>query len=204
MSDSLWPHGRQHTGLPCLSLSPRVCSNVHRVDDAIQPSHPRHPLLLLPLIFPIIRVFYNESAFCIMYPKYWSLSSSPFNEYSELISFRTDWFDPLVIQGTLKNLLQHHNSKASVLHHPAFIMVQLSHLYMTTGKTIILIIWTFVGKVMSLLFNMLSRFAIAFLPRSKHLSAIRVVSCAYLRLLIFLPAILIPACESSSLAFHIM
>ena len=127
--------------------------------------------LLLPSIFPSIRVFSNESAPCIKWPKYWSFtfSNSPSNEYSVLISFRIDWLDILVVQGTLKTLLQHHNSKASSLWCPAFFMVQLSHLYMTTGKTIALTRWTFVIKVMSLLFNTLSRFVIAFLPRSKHI-----------------------------------
>ena len=130
-----------------------------------------HPLLLLPSIFTSIRVFSNESALCIMWPKYWSFSFSisPSNEYSGLISFWIDWFDLLATQGTLKSLLQHHSSKASILQRSAFFMVQLSHPYVTTGKTIALTIRTFVGKVMPLLFNMLSRFVIAFLPRSKHL-----------------------------------
>ena len=230
-------------------------------------------LLLLPSIFPRIRVFSNELAFPIRWPKHWSFSFgiSPSNEYSGLISFRIDWFYLFAVQGTLKRLLQ---PKASILQHSAFFMVQLSYLYMTTGKTIALTIQTFVGKVMSLLFNMLSRFVIAFLPRSKYLliswlqspsavilepkkiksgtvstfspsichevlgpnarilvfwmlnfkpafslssfilikrlfsssslSAIRVVSSAYLRLLIFLSAVLIPACDSSSLAFPMM
>ena len=129
-----------------------------------------HPLLL-PSIFPSFRVFSNELALCIRWPKYrsFSFSISPSNEYSGLISFRMDWFDLLAVQGTLKNLLQHHSSKASILWHTAFFMVQLSHPHMTTGKTIALIRWTFVGKVMSLLFNMLSKLAIAFLPRSKCL-----------------------------------
>ena len=129
-----------------------------------------HPLLL-PSIFPSIRVFSNETALCIMWPKYWSFSFSisPPNEYSGLISFRIDWFDFLAVQGTLKRLLQHHSLKASVLWHSTYFMVQLSHPYMTTGKTIALTIWTLVGKVMSLLFNMLSRFVITFLPRSKRL-----------------------------------
>ena len=211
-----------------------------------------------------------------MWPKYWSFSFSisPSNENSALIYFRIDWFDLLAVQGTLKSLPQDHNSKASILWHSAFLMVQLWHPYMTTGKTIALTTWTFVSKVMSLLFNTLSRFVIAFLPRSKHLliswlqslsavilepkkiksvtvstfspsichevmgpdvmilvfwmlsfmsafslssftlikrlfscsslSAIRVVSSAYLRLLIFLPTVLIPACDSSSPPFHIM
>ena len=131
--------------------------------------------LLLPLIFPSIGVFSNESALCIRWPKYWSFSFniSPSSEYSGLISFRIDWFD-LAVQGTLKSLLHDHNSKALILQLSAFFLffffslVQLSHLYMTTVKTIALKIWTFVSKVMSLLFNMLSRFVIVFLPRSKH------------------------------------
>ena len=116
------------------------------------------PLLLLPSIFPSIRVFSNESALCIRWPKYWSFSFniSPFNEHPGLISFRMDWLDLLAVQGTLKSLLQHHSSKASVLRCLAFFLVQLSHPYMTTGKTIALTRWTFVGKVMSQLFNMLS------------------------------------------------
>ena len=130
------------------------------------------PLLLLPSMFPYIRVFSNESALCIRRPKYWSfgVSISPSNEYSGLISFRVDWFDLLAVQGTLMSLLQHHSLKVSILRCSAFFMVQLSHLYMTSGKTIALTTWTFVGKVMSLLFNVPSRFLIAFLPRSKRLS----------------------------------
>ena len=232
-----------------------------------------HPLLLLPSIFPSLRVFSNESVLHIRWPKYWSFSFSisPSNEYSGLISFRIDWFDLLVVQGTLKSLLQHHSSKTSILRHSAFFIVQFSHPYMTTGKTIALTRRTFVGKVTSLLFSMLSRLVITFLPRSKclliswpsaviletkkityvtfsivspsishevirpdamilvfwmlsfkpafslssftfikrrfsssSLSAIRVVSSACLRLLIFLPAILIPACAPSSPAFLMM
>ena len=130
-----------------------------------------HPLLLLPSIFSSIRVFSNESALCIRWPKYWSFSFniSPSNEYSGWISFRIDQFDLLAVQGTLKNLLQHHSSKTSILRCSAFFIVQLSHSYMTIGKTIIFTIQAFVGKVMSLLFNMLSRLVIAFLPRSKRL-----------------------------------
>ena len=129
------------------------------------------PLLLLPSIFPSIRVFSNESALCIRWPKYWSFSFSisPSNEYSGLISFRMDWLDLLAVQGTLKSLLQHHSSKASILQCLAFFIVQLSHPYMTTGKTIALTRQTFVGKVMSLHFNMLPRLVIAFLPRSKDI-----------------------------------
>ena len=127
-----------------------------------------HPLLL-PLVFPSIRVF-SMSRFFASGGQCWSFafSVSPSNEYSGLISFRIDWFDLLAVQGTLRNLLQHHNSKASILWCLAFFMVQLSHLFMTTGKTIALTLQTFVGKVMSLLFNTLSRFVIAFFPRSKH------------------------------------
>ena len=125
--------------------------------------------LLLPSVFPSIRVFSSGSVLCIRWPKYWSFSISPSSEYSALISFRMDGVDLLAVQGTLKSLLQHHYSKASVLRSSAFFIVQLSHPYMTNGKTIALTIWTFVGKGMSLLFNMLSRLVIAFLPRSKHL-----------------------------------
>ena len=126
------------------------------------------PLLLLPSIYLSIGVFSNESALCIRWPKYWSFSISPSNEYSGLISFRIDWLDLLVVQGTLKSLLQHHSSKASILWYSAFFILQLSHPYMTTGKTIALSRQTFVGKVTSLLFNMLSRLVITFLPRSKR------------------------------------
>ena len=130
-----------------------------------------HPFLLLPSIFPSIGVFSNESVLCITWTKYWSFSFSirPSNEYSGLVSFRIDWLDLLAVQGTLKSLLQHHSSKASILRRSAFFTVQLSHPYMTTGKTIALTRRTFVGKVMSLLFNMLSRLFITFLPRSKCL-----------------------------------
>ena len=129
------------------------------------------PPLLLPPMPPSIRVFSSESTLHMRWPKYWSFSFSisPSNEYSGLISFRMDWLDLLAIQGTLKSLLQHHSSKASILWHSAFFIVQLSHPYMSTGKTIALTRWTFVGKVMSLLFNMLSRMVITFLPSSKHL-----------------------------------
>ena len=232
-----------------------------------------HPLLLLPWIFPSIRVFSNESVLHIRWPKYWSFSFSisPSNEHPGLISFSMDWLDLLAVQGTLKNLLQHHSSKASILQHSAFFTVQLSHPYMITGKNIALTRQTFVGQVMSLLFNMLCRLVITFLPRSKclliswlespsavileprkikpatvspsichevmgpdamifvfwmlsfkstfslsaftfikglfsssSLSTIRVVSSAYLRLSIFLLAIFILACASSSPAFPMM
>ena len=130
-----------------------------------------HPLLLLPLIPPSIRVFSNESTLCMRWPKYWSFSFSisPSNEHPGLISFSMDWLDLLAVQGTLKSLLQHHSSKASILQCSASFTVQLSHPYMTTGKTIALTRWTFVGKVMSLLFTMLSRLVITFLQRSKSL-----------------------------------
>ena len=130
-----------------------------------------HLLFLLPSIFPSIRIFSNESALRMRWPKYWSFSFSiiPSKEHQALISFRMDWLDLLVVQGTLKSLLQHHSSKASILQRSAFFIVQLSHPYITTGKTIALTRWAFVGKVMSLLFHMLSRLVITFLPRSKHL-----------------------------------
>ena len=130
-----------------------------------------HPFLLLPSIFPSIRVFSNESALHVRWPKYWSFSFniSPSNEHAGLVSFRMDWLDLLAVQGTLKSLLQHHSSKASILQCSALFIVQLSHPYMTTGKIIALTRWPFVGKVMSLLLNMLSRLVITFLPRSKRL-----------------------------------
>ena len=130
-----------------------------------------HPLLLLPSILPNIRVFSGESALHIRWPKYWSFSFSIClsNEYSGLISFRIDWFDLLAVQGALKSLCQHHSSKVAILWHSAFFMVQISHLYVTAGKTIPLTIWTFVCQMIPLLFNTLSRFVIAFLPRSKYL-----------------------------------
>ena len=130
-----------------------------------------HPLLLLPSIFASIWIFSNESFLSIRWPKYWSFSFSisPSNDYSRMISYRFDWVDLLAVQGTLKSLLQQHSSKAAILLHSAFFIVQLSHPYMTTGKTIALTRWTFVGKVISLPFNMLSRLVITFFPRSKHL-----------------------------------
>ena len=142
--------------------------------ELVMPSNhliPSHPLLLLPSIFPSIRIFSNESALLIRWPKYWSFSFSisPSNEYSGLIPFGMDWLDLLTVQGTLKSLLQHHSSKASILQHLALFTVQLSHPYMATGKTITLTRRTFVGKVISLLFNMLSRLVITFLPRRKCL-----------------------------------
>ena len=147
-----------------------LCStHAHWFSDAIQPAHPLPSFLLLPSIFPSMRVFSGESALHIRWPNYWSFSFSitPSNQYSGLISVRIDWFELLAVQVTLKSFLQHHSSKASIL--SAIFMVQLSHPYMTTGETIALTIWNFVSKVISLLFNMLSRFVIAFLSRSKWL-----------------------------------
>ena len=170
VSDSLGPHGLQHARPPCPSPNPGVYSNpcplsrwCHRILC--------RAFFLLPSIFPSIRVFSNESVLCIRWPNYWSFSFniSPSNEYSGLISFRIDWLDLLAVQGTLKSLLQNHSSKASILRCSAFFTVQLSTLYTTTGKTIALTRWTFVGKVMSLLFNMTSRLVITFLPRRKCL-----------------------------------
>ena len=169
---SLQPHILQHARFPVIHHLPELAqTHVHWVSDAIQPScplsSPSHPAFNLSQHW----VFSNELALHIRWPQYWSFSFSisPSNEYSGLISFRIDWLDLLADQGTLKSLLQHHSSKASILRCSVFFMVQLSHLYMTTGKTIALTIWTFVGKVMSLIFNMLLRFVIAFHQRSKHL-----------------------------------
>ena len=152
MSNSLQPHEPQHARPPYPSPTPGIWS----IESVMPSSHliPCHPLLLLPSIFPSIRVFSNDSALPIRWPKYWSFSFhiSPSNEHPGLISFRMDWLDLLAVQGTLKSLLQHHSSKASILWCSAFFIVQLSHPYMTTGKTIALTSWTFVGKVMSLLF----------------------------------------------------
>ena len=171
-SDSLQPHGLQHIRPPCPSLSPGACSNSCLLNQQCLPiiSSSVIPFSSYLQSFPAW-VFSNESALRIRWPKYWSFSfnNSPLNEYSGLISFKIDWFDLLAVQGTLKNLLQHHSSKASIFHRSAFFMVQLSHPYITTGKTTALTRWTFVGKIMPLLFNMLSSFVIAFLPRSKHL-----------------------------------
>ena len=155
--------------LVCHQLLECTQIHVHRVSDAIQPSHPLSSLLLQPSIFPRIRVFSSELVLRIRWPKYWSFSISPSNEFSGLISFRIDWFELLAVQGTLKSLLQHHSSKSSILLRSAFFLVELLHPYMTTGKTIALTRWTFVSKVMSLLLNILSRLVITFLPRSKCL-----------------------------------
>ena len=271
MSDSLRPYGLQHA---CPSLSPGTCSNSCPLS---QWSHPTisssvASFSFCPQSFPASGSFSNESALLIRWPKYWSFSfsNSPSNEYSGLISFRIEWFHLLAIQVTLKNILQHHSSKASILQCLALFMIQLSHSYMTTGKIIPLIIWAFVSKGMSLLFNALYSLVIDFLPRSKCLlilwlqssstvilepkkiksatasafsptichkvmgpdamifywmlsckpvlslssftlikrlfgsssfSGIRVVSSAYLRLLIFLLSVLIPACDSSTQHF---
>ena len=146
-------------------------THAHRVIDAIQPSHPLSSPPPPAPVPPSIRVFSNESILHMRWPKYWSFSFSisPTNEHTGLISFRMDWLDLLAVQGTLNSLVQHHSSKASIFRHSAFFIVQLSHPYMTTGKTIALTRQTFVGKVMSLLFNMLSRLVITFLPRNKRL-----------------------------------
>ena len=173
MSNSLQPHGLQHTtSFPVLHYLPEFAQiHVLWVGDAIQPSHP----LLSPSppasVFPSIKIFSSESVLHVRWPKCWSFrfSVSPSNEYSELIYFRIDWLDLLAVQGTRKSPLQHHSSKASVLWCSAFLIVQLSHPYMTTGKTIALTRRTFVDKMMSLVFNMLSRFIIILFPRSKHL-----------------------------------
>ena len=170
VSHTLWPHEPQHARPPYPSPTPPKPTSI----VLVMPSNHlilHCPPLLLPSIFPSIKVFSNESALCIRWLKYWSFSFniSPFNEHPGLISFRMDWLDLLAFQGTLKGLLQHHISKASILWCSAFFTVQLSHPYMTTGKTTAFTRWTFVGKVMSLLLNMLSRLVITFLPRSKCL-----------------------------------
>ena len=172
MSNFLWPHGLQHASLPCPSISPRICSDSFPLSQWWHPSHLIlcHPLLFLPSIFPRIRLFSDELTLCIRWPSIAAcFSIRPSKEYLRLISFRIDWFDLLAVQGTLKSLLQDHNLKASILQCSAFFMAQLSHPYMTTGKTIALNVWTYVGKMMSLLFNTLSRFVITFLPRNKCL-----------------------------------
>ena len=172
VSDSLQPREPQHARPPCPSPTPRVYSNPC---PSSQWCHPTISSSVVPFSsafnFPNIRVFSSESALCIRWPNYWSFSFniSPSNERSGLISFRMDWLDLLAVQGTLKSLLQYRISKASILRHSAFFTVQLSHPYMTTGKTIAFTRWTFVDKVMSLPFHMLSKLVITFLPRSKHL-----------------------------------
>ena len=159
---SLQPHGLQHTRLSCHSLSARVCSNSCPLSQWCYLSHTLPPYLLLPSVFPSITVFSSESGFHIRLPKYWSFSFSisPSNEYSGLISFTIDWFNLPAVLEILKSLLHHHNLKASILQYSGFFMVQISYPYMTTGKTIALTIWIFVGKMMSLFFNTLSRFVI--------------------------------------------
>ena len=153
MSDYLPPHGLQHARLPCPSPTPGACLNSCPSSQCWHPNISScYPLLLPPWIFPSIRVLSNESVLRIRWPMYWSFSIGPSNEYSGLISFRIDWFDLLEVQGTLKSLLQHHSLKASILQCSAFLMVQLSHSYMMTWKTIPLTIWAFVSKVMFLLF----------------------------------------------------
>jgi len=176
MSDSLRPHGLQHASFAVLHHLPEFAqTHVYWVNDAIQPS--RHLSSPSPPAFNLSQHPdpFTEFALCIRWPKYWSFSFSirPSHEFSGLIFFRIDWCDLLAVQGILRSLLQHHSSKASVLWCSAFFMVQLSHPYMTTGKTTALTIWTFVSKVMSLFFNMLSRLVMTFLPRSKHL----LISC---------------------------
>ena len=172
------PMNRSTPGLPVHQLPELTQTHVRRVGNAIQHLILRCPLLLLPSIFLSIRVFSNESTLRMRWPKYWSFSFSisPSNDHPGLISFRMDWLDLLAVQGTLKSLLQHHSSKASILQRSAFFTVQLSHPYMTTGKTIALTRRTFVGKVMSLRFNTLSRLVITFLPRSKCLLISRLQS----------------------------
>ena len=172
MSDSSWPHESQHTRPPCPSPTPAVHSDSHPSSRWCHPAISSSVVLFssCPQSLPA-SVFSNESALHMRWPKYWSFSFSiiPSNEHPGLISFRMDWLDLLAVQGTLKSLLQHHSSKASILRHSAFFIVQLSHPYMTTGKTIALTRWTFVGKVMSLLFTMFSGLVITFLSRSKCL-----------------------------------
>ena len=169
---TLQPHGLQHARLPYPSPTPRPCSNMS-IESVMSSNHLIlcHSLLLMPSLFPSIRVFSNESTLHMRWPKYWSFSFIiiPYKEHPGLISFRMDWLDLLAVQGTLKSLLQHHSSKASILWHSAFFTAQLSHPYMATGKIIALTRRTFVGKVTSLLLNILSRLVITFLPRSKRL-----------------------------------
>ena len=174
MSNLMWPHESQHARPPCPSPTPRVHPNSCPLSQwwhpAISPSV--IPFSFCPQSFPASRSFLEKKSTLLMrWQKYWSFSFniSPSNEHPGLVSFRMDWLDLPAVQGTLKSLLQHHSSKVSILQHSAFFTVQLSHPYMTTGKTIALTRWTFVGKVISLIFNMLSRLVITFLPRSKHL-----------------------------------
>ena len=172
MSNSLWPHRLQHTRPPCSSPTPGVYSNSCPLS---QWCHPTTSSSVIPFSclqsFPALGSFQMSQCFCIRWPKYWSFcfSMNSSSQYSGLILFKIDWLDLLAVQGTLKSLLQHHSSKTSILRRSDFFMVQLSHPFMTTGKIIALTRWTFVGKVMSQLFNMPSRLVIAFLPRNKHL-----------------------------------
>ena len=171
LSNSLRSHGLQHTKFPCPSPASQSLLKLISIKSVMPYNHLIlfYPLYLLPSISPSIKVFSNESVLPIRWPKYWSFSTNPSYEYSGVISFRMDWLDLLAVQRTLKSLLQHHSSKASVLQHSAFFIVQLSQPYMTTGKTIALTRQTFVGKVVSLLLNMQSGLVIAFLPSSKGL-----------------------------------
>ena len=172
-SDSLRPHEPQHIRPPCPTPTPGIYQNSMSIESVMPSNHfiLCRPLLRLPSIFPNIRVFSTESALSIRWAKYWSFSFnvSPSNEHPGPISFRMNRLDLLAVQGTLKSLLQHHSSKASIHWCSAFFIIQLSHPYMTTGKTIVLTRWTFVGKVMSLLFNMLSMLVITFITRCKRL-----------------------------------
>ena len=190
-SDSLWPHGLQHTRPPCPSPTPWVYSNSCSLSQWCHLTISSSAFPFSSCLQSSIRVFSNESALRFRWPKYWSFSFniSPSNEYPGLISFRMDWLDLFAVQGTLKSLLQHHSSKASIFQRSAFFIVQLSHPYMTTGKIIALTKWTFVGKVMSLLFNTPSRLVITFLSRSKRLfhSPLSLSSRGSLVLLCFLP-----------------
>uniref|UniRef100_A0AC11DUU0 Uncharacterized protein n=1 Tax=Ovis aries TaxID=9940 RepID=A0AC11DUU0_SHEEP len=179
MSDSATPWTAAHQASLSITNSQSLCK-LMSIELVMPSSHLIlcRPLVLLPSVFPSIRVLSSESVLCIRWPKYWhfSFSISPSSEYSGLISFRMDWLNFLAVQGTLKRLLQHHSSKASVLWCSAFFILQLSNPYLTTGKTIALTRWTFVGKVMSVLFNRLSRLVIAFLPRSKCLNFMAAVT----------------------------
>ena len=179
MSDSLWPHGLQHARPPCPSPASRAYLNSCPVSWSCHSTiSSSWALLLLLSIFPSIRVFSNEWVLSIRWPSCWRFSFrvSPSSEYSGLILFKVDWFDLLAVQRTLKSIVQHHSSKASNLWCSAFFIVQLSHTYITTGKNIALTRWIFVGKIISLLFNMLSILVIVFLPRNKHLSISRLQS----------------------------
>ena len=172
MFNPLWSHGMQHARLPCLSPTPGAYSNSCPLSQWCHPTiSASRPLLLPPSVLPSIRVFSDESVLLMRWPKYWSFSFSisPSIEYSWLISFRMDWLYLLIVQGTLKNLRQYHSSKASILQHSVFFIVQFSQPYMTSGKTIALTRQIFVVKVMSLLFNILSTLVIVFFPRNKHL-----------------------------------